>query len=251
MKFVRNRVAVGVVIACSTAAMALAGPTPDAVAAGTCASRSNYFDGYNTEGRTQATALEGVRADISNPGGYSLCAGDSSQNNFATSWTMVVDKNLAGYAQSGYMYRAGYAGCVKLWAEQNIGGGFADYYLGGCVPVGDTHSAWQQIVAPSGGQYRIRSNVDTTIIRESTVNPFTEWPLPWGAQFEQETTYPQTSISGRVTSKQVFSRTEIQRYSDNVFVTTTNNTGLTGGSSFPTTWKFDAPASNQFRSWAE
>lgn len=204
----------------------------------------------NTNGRTQATALEGVRANISNPGGYALCSGDSSDYNFATSWTMVVDRDLNGYAQSGYMYRAGYAGCLKQWAQQKIGADFHDYYYGGCVPIGETHSFWQQIIQVNSSTYHIRSNVDNHIIHESALNPFDYWPRPLGAQFEQETTYPQSSISGSFSNKQVFSATEIQRYSDNVFVTTTNNTALAGSSSF-SNWHFDAPASNQFRSWAD
>ena len=225
--------------------------TETAWAAG-CGTRSNYFDGYNTGRQTPARPVEGVRAKISNPGGYSLCSGDSSPGtNFVTSWTMVVDHDPSSghYAQSGYMYRAGYNGCVKSWAEQAIASGFADYYYGGCVPLGQTHTFWEQMVTTSSG-YRIRSNVDNHIIRQSTVDPFQYWATPFGVQFEEEATYRESTIAGRPTSKQVISGAEIQKYTDDQFTTIAGSAAVSPGSS-SSSWHYEMPVGNQYRLWRD
>ncbi len=163
---------------------------------------------------------------------------------------MVVDRNLSDhYAQSGYMYRAGYDGCLKFWSQQSIASGPADYYYGGCVPLGETHTFWEQMVFTSSG-YRIRSNVDNHMIRQSTGDPFQYWDTPFGVQFEEEATYRESTIAGRPTSKQVMSGSEVQRYSDDRYVTIAGNAAV-GGSSDSYLWHYDMPANNQYRMWRD
>lgn len=161
---------------------------------------------------------------------------------------MVVDANYSNhYAQSGYMYRAGYNGCVKEWAEQAIQSAAVDYYYGGCVALGDTHSFWEQMVY-TGSTYHIRSNVDNNIIRESTVNPFSYWKEPFGVQFEEETTYPQSTIGGSATAKLLMSAAQVQQLSDDSSVTIAGNAAVYGASDV-SNWAHDSPSSTAYEMW--
>ncbi len=106
---------------------------------------------------------------ITDRGGYILCTTNTNGGmNFSTSWTIVFGTS-GGYAQSGTMYRWGYGSCVKGWAEQATSSGFADYYIGGCSNVGEHHRYWQQALYVNGNWVE-RSNLDTTIIRQSLLD---------------------------------------------------------------------------------
>lgn len=204
-----------------------------------------------TVGRPQPTAVEGVRGAISNPGGYGLCGSDGSVGNFTTSWVMIVDRDLRRYSQAGYMYRANSAGCVRLWAQDDFGFGAHDYYTGGCVPLGATHTFWEQMVKVNINTYHLRSNVETTIIHESSSSPFDYWPQPFQIEVFNEVTYPGSDIAGRIDNKQNFSALEAQRFSDDTYVSFINNVPLGPDDNIPGKWKYEALAPDHLRLWEE
>jgi hypothetical protein len=193
--------------------------------------------------------LEGASASITDAGGYVLCTGDSSGSNNSSSWTMVSANDGNGWAQSGTIYRWGYGSCVKHWAQQNAGGSTVNYYAGGCSAVGDTNSYWQQLVFTSGG-WRVQSNMNSTIIAQSSFNPISSWALPFSVSFEGETIYEASNVPGTSSSKQNFTNMQVQLWSDNSWVSTCNNTSLLGARE-STRYDFDRPWCNNVRMWTK
>lgn len=213
------RVIIGVILISgfSPVAESVLGPATKAAAA-TCGTLQNLQEGYASNFWTgsQPETVEGAAVVLNNPGGFVLCSGNANGGqNFVTAWSMVVSNDLNGYAQSGEMYRYGYT-CVKNWAEQkqDVSHTFVDYYLGGCNNVGGaSHKFWQQMVLISGSYY-VRSNMDSTIIHQSSWFPFAGWTTPLFVQFDAEAYYAQTQIPGIATSPQDWSSLQVQSFAD-------------------------------------
>jgi hypothetical protein len=216
--------------------------------AASCGTMSHYHVGYYQYG-SSPFQLEGASASITDAGGYVLCTGDSSGSNNSSSWTMVSANDGNGWAQSGTIYRWGYGSCVKHWAQQNAGGSTVNYYAGGCSAVGDTNSYWQQLVFTSGG-WRVQSNMNSTIIAQSSFNPISSWALPFSVSFEGETIYEASNVPGTSSSKQNFTNMQVQLWSDNSWVSTCNNTSLLGARE-STRYDFDRPWCNNVRMWTK
>jgi hypothetical protein len=222
---------------------------PPSANAASCGSRSTRLVGYN-QYEPSPLWVEGVSAVITDRGGYVLCTTENSIKNFSSSWTMVFDEAL-GWAQSGTMYRWGYGSCVKLWAQQARTGvnDWVESFAGGCSAVGSARRYWQEFVFVNGS-YRIRSRVDSTIIMTSSFSPITEWDAPYEVAFMAETSYEASNVPGVPSSKQNFTSMQVQRWSDNAWVTTCGNTGLTGWSG-SVRYDFDRPSCNNVRTWTK
>ena len=154
-----------------------------------------------------------------------------------------------GYAQSGTRYQSAFAGCVHRWAEQATSGGFVDYYIGGCSTPGETHSYWQQAIYDAGGLWHERSNIDLTIIHQSTWSPFNTWGGTFHVAFSAETYYAQTHIPGLSTAKQDFSGMQVQDRINDSWYDTCGNAFLGSYNQNSPRWGVDAPNCNHTRSW--
>ncbi len=99
--------------------------------------------------------------------------------------------------------------------------------------------------------YHLRSNVDTTMIHESSSNPFDYWPQPFQIQVFNEVTYPGSDIAGRIDNKQNFTTLQAQRFSDDTYVSFVNNVPLGASSDIPGKWKYEALAPDNLRLWEE
>ncbi|TWP32065.1 hypothetical protein [Leekyejoonella antrihumi] len=220
-------------------------------AAEACDARNNLQTGWasNFWNGTEPRSYEGVSAVILDRGGYVLCSTDTNGGwNFSTTWTMIVSNNLNGYAQSGTMYRFGYGTCVKRWAEQNSGSSWADYYISGCSNVGESHKYWQSPYY-TGSAWTMRSNIDTTLIHQSTFDPFAVWTRPFYVQYSAETYHSESHIPGTSTAKQDFSSMLIQDFYNNGWYGSCSNVYLGSYNGNPSRWGVDAPACNHVRMW--
>jgi hypothetical protein len=238
-----------ILVACLAAGMVIA--LPEAASAEACGSFSNRQVGWGTwawTGGPQPYQYEGVSARITDEGGYVLCTTDQSGANFSTSWTMVFSNNSTGWAQSGTMYRYGYGSCVKRWSEQSANGtSWVDTEIAGCSIVGETHRYWQQTLFVNGA-WRVRSNIDNTVIRQSTFSPFSSWVQPFHVSFSSETYYAESHVPGTVSFKQDYSDMQVQKTND-LWYDSCTNVYLGRFNSNPARWSNDAPACNHVRSW--
>lgn len=150
---------------------------------------------------TNGFQIEGASADMRYRYG-NICTTDTdSTSNFSTAWTMASSKPGNAYAQSGLMYQYGWP-CWRHFAEQRRSPtvlAFRSFLPTPCVANGETHRAWQQVVnlsAPACCDWRIRSNIDSTIMQQSAWNPFANWETPFNAEFAGETTHSNSDIPG-------------------------------------------------------
>jgi hypothetical protein len=196
----------------------------DSASAASCSAAKNlqatYYTGYYAG--SQPDTYEGASAMLTDRGGYVLCTTDTNGGvNFSTSWVMI-QTDASHYAQSGTMYRWGYGSCVKRWAEQTPPtGSFQDFYIGGCSSPGAVNRYWEQTLYVSSG-WHVRSNIDTTIIRQSTFSPF-DWPNgPIGLGFASETYHYESDIPGTSTNRQDWSSMQAQRFTNDQWYGTCN-----------------------------
>lgn len=236
------------VMAAALAAGGLLSPGIASASYNTCDTPAqNHFEGYvtNLASGSQPTNPEGVGGEMLVEFG-NICQTDTnSGTNFSTTWDMIVSNDLKSYAQSGIMLRYGYS-CWEWWAEQSLNGSFSDWYSGACATQGTTHHVWQQLVYISGSYY-IRSNVDSTIIHQSSFDPIADWPKPFYAQFVGETTHDNSDVPGYTSTPTDFSSMEIQSFANDQWYDTCNNAdfGLTQANRYSA----DAPSCDHVRIW--
>lgn len=246
-----ERAVVGRVLAVLVLVVAGLGALPQPAWAEACGTQQNLQTGWSTNhwtGGPEPMTYEGVSAVILDRGGYVLCTTDTNGGvNFSTTWTMVFGSS-GGYAQSGTMYRWGYGTCVKRWAEQNWGSGWADYYIGGCSNPGESHKYWQQALW-TGSAWVERSNIDSTVIHQSSFSPFATWSTPFHVAFSAETYYAQSHIAGTATAKQDYSSMQVQSFANDGWYGSCGNANLGSYNYNPTRWGVDAPACNHVRTW--
>lgn len=214
-----------------------------------CGTFQNLQVGWaSNQGATQTNTYEGSAVNLTDRGGYALCTTDTNPANFSTSWVMIFGGN--GYAQAGTMYRWGYS-CVKRWAQQAPpGGSFQNFEISGCSTVGETHRYWNQSIYISSA-WHMRSNIDTTVIRESTFSPFS-WTMPLQVAYDSETYYAQTHVPGTTASPQDYNAMQVQlNNTSNNFVTTCNYVSLGSLNGNPGRWGVSAPSCSHTQSWTK
>jgi len=224
---------------------------PRTASAGACGTVFNHQAGYGTDFWTgsQPLAYEGVSANITDRGGYLLCTTNTNGGqNFSTSWTMVYGHNTA-YAQSGTMYRFGYGSCGQRWAEQKQDDAhtFVDFYLGGCSNPGETHRYWQQALFVNGN-WHVRSNIDTTVIRESSFSPFSNWTAPFGVGYSAESYFVENNIPGSLAAKQDYSTMQVQA-EDDKWYGSCGNVNLGRYNQNSSRWGVDSVSCSHVRTW--
>ena len=184
---------------------------------------------------------------------------------------MVYEHSGNGWAQSGTTYEQHFTqngttysqSCVLPFAQQSSDGvSNKTYYLAGhCVSAGDANRYWQQVIRVPGS-YRIRSNIDSTYLIQSTWSPFAVWNVSAAnymqIQFAGEAWYYESSVPGTATVKQDFGTMQVQWLSDDSWHTTCSNAYLgTADDNDPPKvaggydWKLDAPACNHVRIWSQ
>lgn len=212
-----------------------------------CGTTQNYQQGQSTvSGGSQPIAIEGASAIVTDGGGWLICLSDTNGNiNFDTTYVMIQASN--GYSQSGLMYRYGFGSCIKLWAQQREPGKTAvDAYAGGCSSLGNTWHFWEQSVYISPS-WHMRANVNSTIIRQSSTNPFA-WGTPFYATFNSEVYHYNSNISGTSTYHTKYSSMQVQRYSDNAWASTCGNARF-GRAAGPAPFNLSVTSCSSQESW--
>lgn len=187
-------------------------------------------------GKSSNFTIEGASAQMIYRLG-NICTTDQNPGtNFSTAWTMVSSYGADAYAQSGLMYQYGW-GCWLHFAEQLRAPGAGSNRVilpSPCVSNGESHRTWQQVVnviSPSCCDWRMRSNIDSTILMQSTWSPFSNWVLPYNAEFAGETTHNNSDIPGyKVTGLPPpvnFSGLQVQSWHDDNWYSTCGRTNFT------------------------
>lgn len=229
-----------------------AAAAPSARAA-TCGPFQGHHAGYitNAYGGSQPRLFEGAKALITDRNGYSLCTSDTSNGNFSTAWSMIASHDLNGWAQSGPYLWWGSAGgvyCVDRWAQQKtISGTPINYFIGGCSVANQAHYYWQQ--ATYDGTWHIRSNIDQTVIHQSTWSPFSNFTSPFEVQFSTETHYLESRIPGTPSLPEDYSLLQVQDRANDNFYDACGNVGLGYADDNQNQWSTDAPHCNHIRTW--
>jgi len=209
---------------------------------------ANHQAGFSTNnwvGSTQPYLYEGVSATMSIEFG-NLCSTDTNGGvNFSTAWNMVFGSS-GGYVQSGTMLRASTSTCWQFWSEQDPGNGtFTDWYLG-CAAQHSTHKVWQQTVLINDA-WRLRSNIDSTIVHQSNFSPFSNWNAPFHVAFSGETYHTSSDVPGYAAAPTAHSNMQVQLLSNNTWVGTCGNVYL--GRYLSPRYSADAPACDYVRVW--
>lgn len=117
--FLRLTQCLGLVMVALCVAVGLSTLNPStASAAGYCSgSADNHFAGFNQTASTPD--YEGVSTYIVVRNG-NTCSGDSTNNNFTTSWAMIAGQGKGAYAQVGFIRFAG--GTLRWLSEYSTSG---------------------------------------------------------------------------------------------------------------------------------
>lgn len=224
-------------------ASVLAPPTAYAEACGMFASSLQAAWGTAGWAGTQPRTFEGSKVRLLDRGGYAPCS-ESSTTTIST-WASIY--GTGGYAQAGTFYINAFSGCVHRWAEQAWAGTYQDYFIEGCSLPGETHDYWNQSVYTN--DRHMRSNIDLTVIHESTWNQFGQWGGTWQVAFSSEAKNYTSHIPGSSIAPQDFGTLEVQDRVNDQWYGTCNNAFMGWVNDNPTRWGLDAPACNHTRSW--
>lgn len=121
---------------------------------------------------------------------------------------MVYSNDGSGWAQSGMIYEYGDS-CWRHFAQQAYGQGGSGSYLNTyvmpnvCVGNDESHHVWEQTVptgCTKGTNCEIRSNIDTTVLIQSSWDPNAKWTTPFLVAWSGETYFDQSDVPGYNTS---------------------------------------------------
>lgn len=188
--------------------------------------RANHQVGLSTvNGGSQPFRIEGASATIVDGGNYVLCtiANNNGSLNFSSIWVMAQNTN--GLAQSGIFYGWGDS-CPHSWAEIEDSNGTHQDVNYSCTTTGSSYSYWEQTIY-SGGVWRMRANVGTHVIATSTTDPNT-WGSDFDATFSSETYFWNSNIPGSTARHAWHSSMQVQKYSDDSWLTTCNGNAIFG-----------------------
>lgn len=162
----------------------------------------------------------------------------------------MIQAGRGGYAQAGNMYRWGYGTCVKRWSEQKPpNAAFQDYYIGGCTTPNTSNRFWNQSIYINSAWY-MRSNIDTTVIRQSTFSPFA-WGSPYHVTFFSETIFAPSTVPGTSDNPEDWTAMQVQNQADDQWYTTCNNAKMGAHNQFPTAWGLFAQNCDHIQSWTK
>lgn len=149
------------------------------------------------------------------------------------------------------MYRWGYGTCVKRWSEIAAppGSSFVDYYLGGCTTPNTSNTFSNETVYTSNG-WRMRTNVDTTIVHETSFSPYS-WSQPYNVTFASEAYFVESNVPGSASSPENWSSMRVQNLSDDQWYTTCSNANMRAGNANIARWAQNAINCENIQSWTK
>lgn len=245
------------VVVVVTSFLATVAPISPAVASyPTCVGNyGNLMVGWSTNYSyaSQPRVFEGASAQMKYSYGNICTSYPDYHHNFSTAWTMISSGgSVHGWAQSGNILHYGDS-CWHHWAEQEENYPAIQPFdvNGACINVGESHRAWQQAVYP-GGQWAMRSNIDTTIFIQSSFDPFSSWAGTWNVSYEGETSFDESDVPGYqqagLPPPTNFGLMEVQDfYNDNYYDTCGN--AVLAASPAVHRYATDAPACDFTRVW--
>jgi hypothetical protein len=208
--------------------------SPQAAFASTCGTEQNNQVGWASNpawtSATQPYVLEGVAAYIT-PRIPSFCTSPANPNaNFSEQWTMIFGEGNE-YVQSGMYVRPDLA-CKYEWSEQGFTNptthlpDFQDEF-DQCVTVNGTYRWWQQSIW-TGSAWRIRSNVNSNILYQTTSYGVPDLVAEGDVYvaFDGETYYSDTDVPGTSSARSENTSMQVQRYSDDTWHSTCSNVTL-------------------------
>lgn len=245
---VRYRAALRVCLALMILLFASGVPTAGpAEAAGTCAVKDNYFNGFLHD-RNTGYNFEGASGFIVVRDG-GLCGGVTGPGNFVNSWVMIAGSTYAGWSQVGFWREPGQP---LRWFSQEHGAGilqtrFSTFNIGGEIGVKHMFRVlWINECSC------LRTYIDTYLWSTAPFNPFigsSGWgATPWVPQFFGETTYLASDVPGQPWGHTDFSALGAQRVSDEVVVQMPCTMLLSQDSP---RWAISASACDAFASWTQ
>jgi hypothetical protein len=218
-----------------------------------CDAFGTYQEGYAAPSNANYTA-EGVSTSMTYEQG-NICTTDTGSGNDITSWSMVYSRDRNGWAQSGLLYRYGWA-CWRHWSEQSqTGVSGSEYFIPNtCVGNGEVHQVWQQIVptgCTKGTNCKMRSNIDTTVLMESSWDPFANWAQPFSVGWAGEAHHNYSDIPGYnqpgYPPKLDYSSLQFQQKSNDSFLSVCGALGLVSVTA--SRYAEDQPACDHVRTW--
>ena len=135
--------------------------------------------------------------------------------NTSSAWDLINSGDYSGFAQSGIVLQYG-VGCWTYFAEQISASTGDNWVTGACVTQGTTHDVWQQTLIV-GGDYHIRSNVDSYAMLTSNFNPFLAWSFPFGVQIYGETHHDASDVPGYTPQPTDFSSIAVEDLYSNIY----------------------------------
>jgi hypothetical protein len=165
-----------------------------ALAAGTCGTNGNYFDGWYEDPAKHSGPYVGASALIT-PQSLALCTG-STTNNIVAGWEMIADgvNGDYNYAQAGFIYIAHYY--YPRWFSQMAHGAYLKSWY-------DPYDESAQLNSPRTFKtvYNyscdcLKSEVGTDTVQISAFDPYTYWHYPWGPEFYGEAGYTASNMPG-------------------------------------------------------
>jgi hypothetical protein len=163
---------------------------------------------------------------------------------------MVFSGDGQGWSQSGPLLKWGFGYCVKRWSQMSqTGATYHDFYLPDCSLPGESHIYWQQAIYTSEG-WRMRSNMDLTVIHEGEFSPFALWSTPFQAEFSAEAHYKANTIPGSASAPVDMSGLQVQSYANDNWYTVCGNTNLTAYTD-KSSWGVARPSCDDVHTWQQ
>jgi hypothetical protein len=219
----------------------LAGHEAALAAQSTC-SGSAGLDTWSTTGETD---YEGISANISVRKGL-VCDSVGDSTNYTNARVgMYSGGSNPGQAFSGYTRWANLTTIpAKAWYQRDASDSLHQIIDGtfNNLTQGSTYHFWVQYQNTSS---RLRMNINTHVIAETTWDPFLYWTLGWLQVFGGDARYLQSDVPGLSSAKAHYSSMEVQLLND----TWTSSFSAPVSSVSTTRWTHSSISGNAFDMW--
>lgn len=180
-------------------------------------SSSNYHDGYTQPfNGSGSREYEGAYAVVRTEYG-AVCDTVHTTNNFTNSYVMIASNDVSGWSQVGFLR---WYNSTTVW--------FAQYH-DRAEGVGNYPTKFGTTTLTDGSTYGYSEHWDPTTGKEKNLisgtdfyntsfNPFSQWTLPFDAQYDGEAVYKQSDVPGNASSPTTFTSIQGQQQSNDNYV---------------------------------
>jgi hypothetical protein len=166
--------------------------SPTVASAATCGSAGSYQVGTTAVPQTNYYAQATISLKPA-----TLCGASDS---FSTVWVMIASNNSLGWAQTGYIYRAGYSGAyLYAQAVRQYPSTPQTVYMAGAP----SSALYYDSYYFNQGDMGMVANGNNLVT--SNFDPVVSWTAPWIPEWEGETHYSGDDVPGTSASPTYFS----------------------------------------------